>query len=138
MRRFAFVIGSARPALQAEVEARARDAKSVIAPLAILGYSDDASAQLECARSYTRDKIRYPQQPLWDGTIYHHDKIRIAYLSGDFRQHAMAYLLAELYERHDRSRFEVIGISLAEDDGSEMRARLIKAFRPVSRCSFAK
>jgi len=46
----------------------------------------------------------------------------------DFRQHAIAYLLAELYERHDRSRFEVIGISLGEDDGSEMRARLIRAF----------
>ena len=114
--------------LGSDVEAHVRDAKSIIAPLTVLGYSDNASLQLECAKSYLLDKIPFPPPPLWDGTIYHHDKIRIAYLSGDFRRHAMAYLLAELYERHDRSRFDIIGISLGEDDGSEMRARLIKAF----------
>jgi protein O-GlcNAc transferase len=114
--------------LASDLEAHVRSAKSIIAPLTVLGYSDDASLQLECARSYVWDKISFPQPPLWNGAIYHHDKIRIAYLSGDFRQHAMAYLLAELYERHDRTCFEIIGISLGEDDGSEMRARLIKAF----------
>jgi predicted O-linked N-acetylglucosamine transferase (SPINDLY family) len=114
--------------LAGNVEAHARNAKSIIAPLMLLGYSDDASLQLECARSYVRDKVSSPPPPLWNGAVYRHDRIRIAYLSGDFRKHAMAYLLAELYERHDRSRFEVIGISLGEDDGSEIRARLIKAF----------
>jgi protein O-GlcNAc transferase len=57
-----------------------------------------------------------------------HDKIRIAYLCADFRSHVTAYQLAELFELHDRSRFEVIGVSFSRDDGSEIRARLIKAF----------
>jgi predicted O-linked N-acetylglucosamine transferase (SPINDLY family) len=57
-----------------------------------------------------------------------HGKIRLAYLSADFRDHAVAQVMAELLERHDRSRFEVMGISFGPDDGSEMRARLQRAF----------
>jgi protein O-GlcNAc transferase len=102
--------------------------EAVVPPFTLLGYSDDASLQLACARNYLQDRILSPQRRLWDGTIYHHNKIRIAYLSTDFHQHAMAHLLVGLYELHDRSRFEVIGISLGKDDASEMRARLIRAF----------
>jgi predicted O-linked N-acetylglucosamine transferase (SPINDLY family) len=65
---------------------------------------------------------------LWQGEIYRHDKIRIAYLSSDFREHPCAYMMAELFERHDRSRFEVHAVSFGADDGGEMRARLVKAF----------
>jgi predicted O-linked N-acetylglucosamine transferase (SPINDLY family) len=58
----------------------------------------------------------------------HSGKIRLAYLSADFKEHATAYLAAELFERHDRSRFQVLGLSSGPDDGSAMRARLVKAF----------
>jgi predicted O-linked N-acetylglucosamine transferase (SPINDLY family) len=56
------------------------------------------------------------------------DKIRLAYLSGDFRHHAVAHIVAELFERHDRTRFEVIGVSFGPDDGSDIRARIVGAF----------
>ena len=36
--------------------------------------------------------------------------------------------MAELFELHDRERFEVIGISFGPDDGSPIRSRLIKSF----------
>ena len=55
-------------------------------------------------------------------------RIRIGYLSGDFHQHATARLMAELFERHDRDRFEVFAYSYGPDDGSPMRARLQSAF----------
>jgi predicted O-linked N-acetylglucosamine transferase (SPINDLY family) len=54
--------------------------------------------------------------------------MRIAYLSADFHRHPTAYLMAELFERHDRSRFEVIGVSFGVDDKSDMRRRLVAAF----------
>ena len=114
--------------LAIEIDARVRNAKSIIAPLTLLGYSDDASLQLECARSSIQDEIGSPKQPLWDGTIYRHDKVRIAYLSADFHDHATARLTAELFETHDRQRFSVIAISYGPDDGSPMRARLVRAF----------
>jgi predicted O-linked N-acetylglucosamine transferase (SPINDLY family) len=40
----------------------------------------------------------------------------------------VGFQIAELLERHDRSRFEVIGISAGTDDGSDIRARLLRAF----------
>jgi protein O-GlcNAc transferase len=56
------------------------------------------------------------------------DKLRIAYVSSDYRRHAVAYAIAELFERHDRSRFEIIGISLCPDDASPIRARIVDSF----------
>lgn len=55
-------------------------------------------------------------------------RIRIAYLSADFHQHATAFLMAELFELHDRRQFEVYGFSYGPDDGSAIRQRLTKAF----------
>jgi protein O-GlcNAc transferase len=55
-------------------------------------------------------------------------KIRVGYLSADFRSHPVGFCLAELIESHDRTRFEVFGYSIGYDDGSEIRQRLKKAF----------
>src|SRR6202012_6014644 len=55
-------------------------------------------------------------------------KIRLAYLSANYCAHAVASLVAELIEAHDRDRFEVTGISFGPDDGSPMRARLLQGF----------
>jgi protein O-GlcNAc transferase len=55
-------------------------------------------------------------------------RIRIGYLSSDLHEHATAYLTAELFELHDRRRFEIHAYSYGPDDGSPMRARLKRAF----------
>lgn len=55
-------------------------------------------------------------------------KISVGYLSADFRQHPVSSLMAEVFELHDRSRFEVTAYSYGADDGSAMRERLEKAF----------
>ncbi|MGQ9659161.1 MAG: O-linked N-acetylglucosamine transferase family protein [Thermochromatium sp.] len=51
-------------------------------------------------------------------------RLRIGYLSDDFQEHATAYLTAALFERHDRTRFEVFAYSTGQDDGGPMRRRL--------------
>jgi protein O-GlcNAc transferase len=55
-------------------------------------------------------------------------RLRIGYLSADFKAHAMAYMLPELFESHDRRRVEVTGYSMGFDDGSDIRRRLVQAF----------
>ena len=55
-------------------------------------------------------------------------KITLGYLSADFHEHATAWLMAELFEKHDRDQFRVFGYSYGPDDGSAMRGRLCKAF----------
>ncbi|MBM3555331.1 MAG: hypothetical protein FJX47_07240 [Alphaproteobacteria bacterium] len=56
------------------------------------------------------------------------ERLRLGYLSNDFHQHATAYLIAELFERHDRAAFEVIGYSHGPDDGGPLRRRMAAAF----------
>jgi protein O-GlcNAc transferase len=114
--------------LAGELEAQVIERKSIIPPFMLLGCSGNPSLQLQCAKNFIQDKIPARPTPLWKGTVWHHDRIRIAYLSADFHQHATACLITELFELHERSRFEVLGVSFGPDDGSMMRARVIGTF----------
>jgi predicted O-linked N-acetylglucosamine transferase (SPINDLY family) len=111
-----------------ELEDRIARGGALIPPFALLGYSGDPSMQLLCARRSVEDEIPMRAQPFRMGVIGPRHRLRIAYLSADYRQHPVALLIAELLERHDRARFEIVGISFGPDDRSETRARLMKAF----------
>lgn len=102
--------------------------ETIIMPFTLLGFPVLPSEQLACAKAYLHDSVRESPLSLWAGERYAHDKIRIAYLSADFHQHPTACLMAELFELHDHTQFEVIGISFGPDDQSAIRARLIAAF----------
>lgn len=97
-------------------------------PYALLSIADSPAAQLRCARTFVDD--HYPARaPLWHGERYRHGRIRVAYLSVDFHDHPVAHLIAGVLERHDRSRFETIGISLRRSsDSGTMHRRLQVAF----------
>lgn len=111
-----------------EIVTRVTDGRSIVSPFLLLGYSDDPALQLACARTYARHRVAAPERLLSTRAARAHDRIRIAYLSADFHYHATAGLMAELFERHDRTRFEIIGVSFGVDDASPMRRRLVKAF----------
>jgi protein O-GlcNAc transferase len=58
-------------------------------------------------------------------------RIRIGYVSGEFREQATAYLMAGVYELHDREKFEIIAIDNGGGDGRAMRRRLEAAFDKI-------
>ena len=99
----------------------------VIDPVGVACLSDSLEEQLECARIWARGRCP-ATTPLWRGERYAHNRIRIAYLSADFRAHATAFLMAGVFEKHDRSLFEVTAISWSADDRSTIRGRLANAF----------
>ena len=113
--------------LAEQIAARAAKGKWVDA-VVWLGYCSDPAVQLACAKNFVRTAVPVLPPRLWEGKIWRNDKIRVAYLSTGFHRHPNAYLTAELFELHDRNRFEVLGISLGPDDHSDMRARLARAF----------
>ena len=113
----------------AAVLAHIRAGVPVSLPFPVLAMNSTPADQLKCTEIYVAD--RYPavtpagREPQRRRA---HDRIRIAYLSADFHNHATAQLTAGMFEHHDRSRFEVSAISFGPDDKSAMRARLLKAF----------
>jgi predicted O-linked N-acetylglucosamine transferase (SPINDLY family) len=115
-------------AATAQVREGVRRGLALIEPLAMVAVSQDPEEQLMCARRYCEDRVKAEATPPWKGERERNGKIRVAYLSADFREHAVAYCTAELFARHDRSRFEVIGVSFGADDGSPMRAALARSF----------
>ena len=52
-------------------------------------------------------------------------RLRVGYLSSDYFDHPTAVLTAGLFERHDRSRFEIVGYSMGPNDGSALRGRVV-------------
>ena len=111
---------------------RARAGKQVSAPLDFLLMTDKAEDQLACARIFTRAKFPRTTAPLWRGERYASRRIRLAYVSADFRDHPVAYLIAGLLEQHDRSRFEMFGYSLTGESASESGLRARRAFEHFS------
>lgn len=86
---------------------------------------DDPHLQLAVARRRFGGARQKP--PGIDRTKSASDKIRVGYLSADFREHPTTHLMAALLERHDRSRFEIVAVSIGADDGSPHRQRVIAA-----------
>ncbi len=106
------------------VEEGVRLAKHRCLPFIFMTLSEDSAAQLACAASHTAERHPPDPNPLWTGERYRHDRIRVAYLSADFRDHAVAFLIAGLFEEHDRCRIELTGISFGGGAKTPMRARI--------------
>jgi protein O-GlcNAc transferase len=104
-----------------------RDGKKTCKSLPLMAISDDCESHQLSARMFG---LRFPQQktPLWQGERYNHQKIRIAYLSPDLREHPVGHLMCGIFEHHDKSRFETIAISLGIDDKSRLRSRMLASF----------
>jgi predicted O-linked N-acetylglucosamine transferase (SPINDLY family) len=97
--------------------------------LSLLALSDDALLHKKCSEIFAQAK--YPANPTlgFIPKLSKKEKIRIAYFSPDFRNHPVSLLTAELFEVHDRDRFEVFAFSLQKAPiGDETNLRLRKGF----------
>ena len=105
----------------------AQDMLAQSGPLSALALTDNVASQSAIGAGWIGRKT-HPAPRLAPADGYDHERIRIGYLSSDFCSHAMSYLIAELFERHDRNRFEIFGYCNSPEDGSPIRARVIAAF----------
>ena len=97
-------------------------------PFPILSIYNSLQYQLDLSSAYQADKFKGLQPIPWAAKYPKKERIRIAYYSTDFREHPVSLLLAELFEKHNRSQFEVFAFSLGENTNDPMRQRLKKAF----------
>jgi predicted O-linked N-acetylglucosamine transferase (SPINDLY family) len=111
----------------AEAALAVLDGKPLINPLSLLSVSDNAALQLRCARTNIATTHPPAAAPIWRGERWSNQKIRIAYVSGDLREHPLSYLMIGTFEKHDRDRFEVLGVSLRPPVNNAFGARILNA-----------
>ena len=104
-----------------------------LSPLAFLAISDDPFLQRKCAEISTRRTFAGTALEgggavaLCNGVPYEHQRLRVGYISADFREHPVANQVAGLLESHNRERFEIIGFATGTGDHGSVRRRIQKA-----------
>jgi predicted O-linked N-acetylglucosamine transferase (SPINDLY family) len=115
-------------ALRACLMALPQDAATWCSVFACVTLSDDPSLQRRAAQVCVRHMVEgvrpLPKQAPAALPVTPPRRLRVGFVSSDFHQHATSFLLAQIFEMLDRSRFEVLLYSHGPDDGSAMRARL--------------
>jgi predicted O-linked N-acetylglucosamine transferase (SPINDLY family) len=104
---------------------------AVVEPFALLAYSIAPADHLRYARRYGEFRMAgiVPFVPVAPAQIPRSaGKLKIAYLSSALQRHPTGWQIVELIELHDRSQFEVHAMSYGIEDGSDIRARLVKGF----------
>lgn len=118
----------------AEIRRLVREVPSAqISPFAFLAMPGSTPAeQKQCASNYANNTFKsllaLREQLAFKRLRTNKSKLNIGYLSADFRLHPLAFLITELIENHDRSRFSVSAYSYGALDDSATRKRLVKAF----------
>jgi protein O-GlcNAc transferase len=105
-----------------------RAGQCVSGPFGLLSLSGNAHDQLVCAQTWVRDKYPPSAPSIISRKPYAHDRIRLAYLSGDFHDHPVPRLMSGVFDRHDPTRFETVAVSFGPEHESAMRQALKVGF----------
>jgi protein O-GlcNAc transferase len=116
--------------LRARINAGVRAGRRVVQPFHYQAISDSPADLQACAVIFTNQHFP-PATPVATAKPRSGKKIRLGYVAGEFREHATSWLMAGLFESHDREKFELVAFDNGWDDGSPVRARLNAAFDTI-------
>jgi protein O-GlcNAc transferase len=109
---------------KAAIAARVRQGARADAPLSFIVHNDSPADQLTCARTYATHKCAADGPAAAAASGAKSGRLRVAYLSSDFRDHAVGQCMVEVLEAHDRTKIETYAFSTGPDDGSPLRHRI--------------
>jgi predicted O-linked N-acetylglucosamine transferase (SPINDLY family) len=118
-------------ALITEIESDIAAGKLSTEPFSWQGVATSERSLQLCAELYNRSRFPAGPESAADPQVTPNEKIRIGYLSGEFRQQATSLLLVGVLEHHDDDRFEIYAIDNGWDDSSETRRRIENAVHRV-------
>mgnify|MGYP006184313029 CR=1 FL=1 len=121
-----------------DITEKINNREKVSNPSVLLSLIDDLSIHKKTAEIFSNHK--FPKSDIMTKIQHYHghEKIKIGYFSADFRDHVIAYLTAELYEKHDRKKFEIHAFSFGLDTKDEFNTRIkagVDHFHDVSKMS---
>src|SRR5581483_3544347 len=96
-------------------------------PLTHITWCADEACNLGVTRAYVERAVPKVERIAVPPRVSSGRRIRVGYLSSDFRNHATMHLMAGVFEHHDRERFEVFAYDYSSPDISEYRQRFLEA-----------
>ena len=107
-----------------ELEIQINDNLKRVDAFTFMALLDNPRLQQKVSEVYAKDKFPksnvLPEISIYTG----HNKIRVGYFSGDFREHPVSSLTANLYEIHNRDQFEIYAFSFGSDTNDKMNLRI--------------
>ena len=100
--------------------------KKTTSPFPTILIYDSPSLQKKAIEIFVKSEFKNPKKIKLEKIK--NEKIKIGYYSSDFHNHATMYLMANLFELHDKNKFEIYAYSFGPDDGSKIRKRVMKTF----------
>ncbi|OQX03496.1 MAG: hypothetical protein BWK80_55555 [Desulfobacteraceae bacterium IS3] len=134
-------LGEFFAASEARLETWLKDAsRTPVQPLMSLIQHPNPAKNLAIAQSWAKDVVNRvsdltPRPPSLKGKGENSmkrpspfrggvKKIRVGYLSNDFRNHPVAHLISGVFRLHNRNEFEIYCYSYGQDDGSLYRQKI--------------
>ena len=116
---------AAGPALEAEIAGARAGGACLVSPFFAFSLPTSEADRRTIAEAAARER-EAQIAPLRKGLGLRHrrpakDRLHVAYLSPDWRNHPNAHAMCDVFRLHDRSRFEITALSTGPDDGSEFR-----------------
>jgi protein O-GlcNAc transferase len=101
--------------------------KDLMFMLLLMCFTSNPAQQHGCSRQAMRRYNEISARALPHPAPKSAPKIRIGYLSADYRDHPVGRLLPDMFARHDRERFEIFGYALGTEDKGQLRGRIRQA-----------
>ncbi len=97
------------------------DMRRCTSPLAMLALTEEPAEQLAVSQAFVARTYGYKEERLCQGAQWRHDRLRIGYVSADFREHAVGFLLPPFLQGHDADRYELYAYDHTREENSALR-----------------
>ena len=97
--------------------------KRYTSPLAMLALTEDPAEQLLNSQSFVARTYSFREERLSEGRTYQHSRLRVGYVSGDFREHAVGFLLPSLMDGHGEA-YELFAYDYSPEERTPLREHL--------------
>ena len=102
--------------------------KYYVRPFDVFAQDDEPERHQLRALSYTNKYFGKNRFLTHSNSENKSKRIRLGYISSDFKEHAVSYLIAKVLEKHNRDEFKLFGYSISSSKLDKMGERTKKAF----------
>lgn len=122
--------------LTLKIQKLLRAGHEVIEPFGYQGISESENDLLLAANIFAKQYIHENNSTVNFVSSFKNKKIKIGYLSGEFKNQATAFLMVNLFECHDKTKFEIYAFDNGSDDQSDVRKRINNSFNKIINIKF--